>query len=232
MVTAIDGYQMARKGRAGAALAAAGLGSFFAGCVGTMIIAAFAPPLTELAFKFGPAEYFSLMVLGLIGAVVLASGSLIKAISMILLGLLLGQVNTDVISGVPRFSFDIPELTDGIGFVAIAMGVFGFGEIIANLSRPAEHREVFTKDVKGLWPTKQDFKDAWPGGAARHRAGLDPRRPARRRRAAGVVRGLHAGEEDRAASPAKCRSARATSAASPAPSRPTTPARRPRSSRC
>lgn len=162
VVTAIDGYQMARQGRAGAALAAAGLGSFFAGSVATMIVAAFAPPLTELAFKFGPAEYFSLMVLGLIGAVVLASGSLVKAIAMILLGLLLGQINTDVISGTPRYSFDIPELTDGIGFVAIAMGVFGFGEIIGNLGRPAEHREVFTKDVKGLWPTKQDFHDAWP----------------------------------------------------------------------
>ena len=162
VVTAIDGYQMARKGRAGPALAVAGLGSFFAGCVATLVIAAFAPPLTEVAFKFGPAEYFSLMVLGLIGAVVLASGSLIKAISMILLGLLLGQVNTDVISGVPRYSFDIPELTDGIGFVAIAMGVFGFGEIIANLGRPPEHREVFTSEVKGLWPTKEDFQDAWP----------------------------------------------------------------------
>ena len=162
VVTAIDGYQMARQGRAGAALAAAGLGSFFAGCVGTVIIAAFAPPLTELAFKFGPAEYFSLMVLGLIGAVVLASGSLLKAISMIILGLLLGQINTDVISGTPRFSFDIPELTDGINFVAIAMGVFGFGEIIANLGMPAESREVFTKDVKGLWPTKDDFKKATP----------------------------------------------------------------------
>ncbi|WP_127996272.1 tripartite tricarboxylate transporter permease [Piscinibacter defluvii] len=162
VVTAIEGYQMARQGRAGPALAAAGLGSFFAGCVGTIVIAAFAPPLTELAFKFGPAEYFSLMVLGLIGAVVLASGSLVKAISMILLGLLLGQINTDVISGTPRYSFDIPELTDGIGFVTIAMGVFGFGEIIANLGRPAEHREVFTKDVKGLWPTRQDFNDAWP----------------------------------------------------------------------
>ena len=162
VVTAIDGYQMARQGRAGSALAAAGLGSFFAGCVGTVIIAAFAPPLTELAFKFGPAEYFSLMVLGLIGAVVLASGSLVKAIAMILLGLLLGQINTDVISGTPRFSFDIPELTDGIGFVVIAMGIFGFGEIIANLGQPAEHREVFTKDVKGLWPTKKDFQDAWP----------------------------------------------------------------------
>jgi len=162
VVTAIDGYAMARKGRAGPALAAAGLGSFFAGCVGTIIIAAFAPPLTELAFKFGPAEYFSLMVLGLIGAVVLASGSLLKAIAMIILGLLLGQINTDVISGVPRYSFDIPELTDGIGFVVIAMGVFGFGEIIVNLGQPAESREVFTKDVKGLWPTKQDVKDAFP----------------------------------------------------------------------
>ena len=162
VVTAIDGYAMARKGRAGSALAAAGLGSFFAGCVGTIIIAAFAPPLTELAFKFGPAEYFSLMVLGLIGAVVLASGSLIKAIAMIILGLLLAQINTDVISGTARYSFDIPELTDGIGFVVIAMGVFGFGEIIANLGMPSEHREVFTKDVKGLWPTKQDFHDAWP----------------------------------------------------------------------
>jgi TctA family transporter len=162
VVTAIDGYQMARQGRAGAALAAAGLGSFFAGCVGTVIIAAFAPPLTELAFKFGPQEYFSLMVLGLIGAVVLASGSLLKAISMIILGLTLAQINTDVISGTARYSFDIPELTDGIGFVVIAMGVFGFGEIIANLGQPAEHREVFTKEVKGLWPTRQDFKEAWP----------------------------------------------------------------------
>ena len=162
VVTALDGYKMARKGRAGPALAAAGLGSFFAGCVGTVIIAAFAPPLTELAFKFGPAEYFSLMTLGLIGAVVLASGSLIKAIAMIILGLLLGQINTDVISGVPRYSFDIAELTDGIGFVAIAMGVFGFGEIISNLGMPAEDRQVFTKDVKGLMPTARDLKDAFP----------------------------------------------------------------------
>ena len=162
VVTAIDGYQMARQGRAGAALAAAGLGSFFAGCVGTIIIAAFAPPLTELAFKFGSAEYFSLMVLGLIGAVVLASGSLLKAIAMIVLGLLIGQINTDVITGTARFSFDVPELTDGIGFVVIAMGIFGFGEIIANLGQPAEHREVFTREVKGLWPTREDFREAWP----------------------------------------------------------------------
>ncbi len=231
VVTAIDGYQMARQGRAGAALAAAGLGSFFAGCVGTIVIAAFAPPLTELAFKFGPAEYFSLMVLGLIGAVVLASGSLLKAISMIILGLLLAQINTDVISGTARYSFDIPQLTDGIGFVVIAMGVFGFGEIIANLGQPAEHREVFTKDVKGLWPNKRDFMEAWPSVAARHRARLDPRRPARRRRAAVVVRLVHGGEEAGRAIRAS-RSARARSRASPGPSRPTTPARRPRSSRC
>ncbi len=162
VVTVIDGYQMARKGRAGPALAAAGLGSFFAGCVGTIILAAFAPPLTEVAFKFGPAEYFSLMILGLIGAVVLASGSLLKAVSMIVLGLLLGLVGTDVNSGVARFSFDIPELTDGIGFVAIAMGVFGYGEIIANLANPEEDREVFTAKVSGLFPTAQDFKRMVP----------------------------------------------------------------------
>ncbi len=162
VVTVIDGYQMARKGRAGPALAAAGLGSFFAGCVGTLILAAFAPPLTELAFKFGPAEYFSLMILGLIGAVVLASGSLLKAITMILFGLALGLVGTDVNSGVARYSFDIPELTDGIGFIAIAMGVFGYGEIIANLAVPEHEREVFTAKVKGLWPTKEDFRRMTP----------------------------------------------------------------------
>ncbi len=162
VVTVIDGYQMARKGRAGPALAAAGLGSFFAGCVGTLILAGFAAPLTEVAFLFGPAEYFALMTLGLIGAVVLASGSLLKAVAMIVLGLLLGLVGTDVNSGVARYSFDIPELTDGIGFVAIAMGVFGYGEIIANLARPSSDREVFTAKVQGLMPTKEDFKRMAP----------------------------------------------------------------------
>ncbi len=162
VVTVIDGYQMARQGRAGPALAAAGIGSFFAGCVGTLMLAGFAVPLTEVAFKFGPAEYFSLMVLGLIGAVVLASGSLIKAVGMIVLGLLLGLVGTDVNSGVARYSFDIPELTDGIGFITIAMGVFGYGEIISNLAKSVEHREVFTGKVKGLFPTKEDFKNMTP----------------------------------------------------------------------
>jgi TctA family transporter len=162
VVTAMDGYQMARKGRAGVALATAALSSFLAGCVGTVVVAAFAPALTELAFRFGPAEYFSLMVLGLIGAVVLASGSLLKAIAMVVLGLLLGQVTTDVITGVQRYSLGITELYDGISFVAIAMGMFGFGEIIANLGRPAEQREVFTRNVKGLWPSRRDFKDMAP----------------------------------------------------------------------
>ena len=162
VVTVIDGYQMARKGRAGPALAAAGLGSFFAGCVGTLVLAAFAPALTEVALKFGPAEYFALMVLGLIGAVVLASGSLLKAIAMIVLGRLLGLVGTDVNSGVARYSFDIPELTDGIGFVAIAMGVFGYGEIIANLGQRSSDREVFTAKVTGLFPTREDFKRMTP----------------------------------------------------------------------
>jgi len=162
VVTVIDGYQMARKGRAGPALAAAGLGSFFAGCVGTLILAAFAAPLTEVALQFGPAEYFALMIVGLIGAVVLASGSLLKALAMIVLGLLLGLVGTDVNSGVARFSFDIPELTDGISFLAIAMGVFGYGEIISNLSQPEEHREVFTGEVHGIMPSKEDFKNMIP----------------------------------------------------------------------
>ena len=161
VVTAIDGYQMARQGRAGVALTTAALGSFFAGTVATVLLAVAAPPLAQIAFKFGPAEYFSLMVLGLIAAVVLAHGSVIKAIGMILLGLLLGLVGTDVNSGMARFSFGIPELSDGIGFVAIAMGVFGFAEIIKNLEQ-GEAREVFTSKVSSLWPSKKDFKQAYP----------------------------------------------------------------------
>lgn len=161
VVTALDGYQMARKGRAGAALGIAALGSFFAGCVATLLLAAAAPPLAEIAFKFGPAEYFSLMTLGLIAAVVLAHGSVIKAIAMILLGLLLGLVGTDVNSGMARFNFSIPELSDGIGFVAVAMGVFGFAEIIKNLEQ-GEEREIFVNKVGRLLPTMQDIKEAFP----------------------------------------------------------------------
>ncbi|MCC7547841.1 MAG: tripartite tricarboxylate transporter permease [Burkholderiales bacterium] len=160
VVTCLDGYQMARAGRAGAALAVAALGSFFAGCVATLILATFAPPLAELAFKFGPAERFSLMVLGLVAAVTLAHGSLLKAITMIVLGVLLGLVGADPEVGRMRYTFGLPQLTDGIGFVVVAMGIFAFGEIIANLER-GDSREVFTKSIKGLWPTREDFRLAW-----------------------------------------------------------------------
>jgi putative tricarboxylic transport membrane protein len=165
VVTALDGYQMARQGKAGEALVVAALGSFFAGTVGTIIIAGFAPPLGELALKFGPAEYFSLMVLGLIAAVVLAHGSVIKAIAMIVLGLLLGLIGTDVTSGVERYTFGVPELADGLDFVVIAMGVFGIGEIVSNLERPEEHRETFATSTKalGVWRlSRDDFRKAWP----------------------------------------------------------------------
>src|SRR6187551_786792 len=133
VVTAIDGYQMAKQGRAGPALATAALGSFFAGTVATFLLVLAAPPLADVALKFGPAEYFSLMVLGLVASVALASGSLLKAFTMIVMGLLLGLVGTDVETGTPRFTFDLPELADGLNFVALAMGVFGLGEIIRNL---------------------------------------------------------------------------------------------------
>src|SRR5436853_3773159 len=132
-VTCLDGYQMARKGQAGAALTISALGSFFAGTVATLMIATVASPLSGFALKFGPAEYFSLMTLGLIGAVVLAHGSLLHAISMIVLGLVLGLVGTDVNSGMARYSFGVPELTDGLGVASVAMGMFGFAEIILNL---------------------------------------------------------------------------------------------------
>lgn len=157
VVTCLDGYQMARKGRAGPALATAAIGSFFAGCISTLVVALFAPPLAEVALKFGPAEYFSLMVLGLVAAVVLAHGSVVKAVAMVVLGLLLGLVGTDVNSGVLRFAFGISELADGIGFVTVAMGMFGIAEIVMNLEMK-EHREVFTNKVGALMPSKEDFK--------------------------------------------------------------------------
>jgi putative tricarboxylic transport membrane protein len=162
VVTCLDGYQMARKGQAGKALGVAALGSFFAGSVATVLIAGFAPPLAELALKFGPADYFSLMVLGLIAAVVLAHGSIVKAIAMIVLGLLLGLIGTDVNSGVARYSFGMPELIDGVGIGTVAMGMFGFSEIIRNLEQ-GETREVFTKTIHGLLPNWSDIKRcAWP----------------------------------------------------------------------
>lgn len=162
VVTALDGYQMARSGRAGPALAASGLGSFFAGSVGTLVLAAFAAPLIELALKFGAAEYVSLMTLGLIAAIVLASGSMLKAFGMILVGLMLGLVGTDVNTGIPRFTFGIPELADSIGFIAVAMGIFGYAEIVANLGVKLSDRTVLTKKVHGLMPSRQDFREMTP----------------------------------------------------------------------
>ena len=161
IVTCLDGYQMARNGRAGAALTISALGSFFAGTIATMVVAGFAPPLSELAMTFGPAEYFSLMVLGLIGAVVLARGSLITAVGMIILGLLLGMVGMDVNSGVARYAFNITELFDGINLVPLAMGLFAFSEILANLEH-TEKREVFTNKVSGLWLTRREIREAVP----------------------------------------------------------------------
>jgi putative tricarboxylic transport membrane protein len=162
VVTALDGYQMARQGKAGRALATAAIGSFFAGTVATFVIALFAPPLAAFAMKFGPAEYFSLMVLGLVASIILAHGSLLHALGMILLGLLLGLVGTDVNSGISRYTFDIPELGDGIGFVTLAMGVFGIGDIVANLEHEAS-RDVDEKVITGLMPTREDWlRIIWP----------------------------------------------------------------------
>jgi len=160
VVTVLDGHQMARQGRAGPALAIAAIGSFVAGCVATLVIATAAPPLAEVALKFGPAEYFSLMVLGLVAATVLAHGSLVKAIAMVVLGLLFGLIGTDVNSGVLRFTFDVPELADGVGFVIVAMGMFGITEIAVNLEQRGQ-REVFVGKVTHLLPTREDLKRSW-----------------------------------------------------------------------
>jgi TctA family transporter len=156
VVTTLDGYQMARQGRAGVALATSAVASFFAGTVATVLLAFVAPPLAEIALKFGPADYFSLMVLGLVASVVLAQGSLLHAIGMVVLGLLLGLVGTDVNSGVQRYTFDIPELADRIGFVVVAMGMFGLAEIVRNLENE-EQRSIIAK-ITSLMPTKEDWK--------------------------------------------------------------------------
>jgi putative tricarboxylic transport membrane protein len=164
VVTTLDGHQMAKQGRAGAALSIAALGSFFAGCFATIVVAALGAPLTRLALLFGPAEYFSLMVLGLVFAVVLAAGSVIKAIAMILLGLLLSMVGTDIETGQTRMAFGIIELSDGIGFVGLAMGVFGFAEIMRNLEVKTD-RDLVQQRITGLMPTAKDLKEAAPAVA-------------------------------------------------------------------
>src|SRR5712691_11407267 len=162
VVTCIDGHQMARQGRAGAALAIAALGSFFAGCVSTALIAAASPPLAKVGQSFGAPEYFSLMLLGLISAIVLAHGSIIKAVAMVIFGLLLGLVGTDGNTGGQRFTFGLITLADGIGFVPVAVGVFGVGEIIMNLVGHEEKRSVVMARITRLWPTREEFHQAWP----------------------------------------------------------------------
>jgi len=158
VVTTLDGHQMAKQGRAGPALAIAAIGSFFAGSVATVLVAALGAPLTVVALKFGPAEYFALMVLGLVFAVVLAKGSVPKAIAMIMMGLLLSMIGSDIETGQSRMAFDIPEMSDGIGFVVVAMGVFGFAEIMRNLEATPESRDVVNAKLTGLMPTMADLK--------------------------------------------------------------------------
>jgi putative tricarboxylic transport membrane protein len=161
VVTCLDGYQMARQGRAGAALTIAALASFVAGCVGTLILAGFAPILAALSQTFTSVEYFSLMVLGLLSAVVMAQGSLVKAIAMIFLGLLLGLCGTDVNTGTARYTFGVSELFDGIGFLPVVMGLFGIAEVMANLARP-QRRETLAAPIRTLWLTRDDVRAAWP----------------------------------------------------------------------
>jgi putative tricarboxylic transport membrane protein len=159
VVTCLDGYAMARDGRAGHALAIAAIGSFFAGCVATLLLAAAAPPLAEFAVKFGAPEYFSLMVLGLVAAVVLAQGSLLKAVAMVILGVLLGLVGMDTTTGDQRYTFGLPELSDGLGFVVVAMGLFGFAGIIASFDRP-EDREILSRPLGRLLPGWKELEQA------------------------------------------------------------------------
>ena len=157
VVTALDGYQMARQGRAGVALATAAIGSFFAGTVATIVLALFAPPLAEIALKFGPAEFFSLMVLGLLASLVLARGSLLHASGMVVLGLLLGLIGADVNTGTQRFTFGLPQLADGVGFVVVAMGMFGIAEIVRNLENE-DDRSLIVSKITNLMPSKEDWK--------------------------------------------------------------------------
>ncbi|TDR93433.1 tripartite tricarboxylate transporter permease [Enterovirga rhinocerotis] len=159
VVTTLDGHQMAKKGRAGVALGIAAIGSFFAGCVATVFIAAVGAPLTKLALIFGPAEYFSLMVMGLVFAVVLARGSILKAIAMILVGILMSTVGTDLETGQERMTFGQQFLSDGIDFSTLAMGLFGIAEILRNLDN-TETRDVVRKAIGRLLPNMQDMKES------------------------------------------------------------------------
>ena len=229
VVTCIDGYQMARQGRAGPALAIAALGSFFAGTVGTLLIALFGPPLAEIALKFGSPEYFSLMLMALVAAAVLAQGDMLKSLAMVVIGLLLGIVGSDVNTGIQRFSFGITELSDGIGFIVVAVGVFAIGEIIANLGDKDERRVVMDK-VTNLFPIEGGSRNA---ASARSCAAPGSDRssaccPAPDRRSPR----LRPTWWKRSSPPTRRGSDVARSRAWPAPKPPTTPTRNANSSRC
>ena len=162
VVTCLDGYQMAIQGRAGPALAIAALASFLAGTIATLVVALFAPSLATVALYFTDYDYFSLMVLGLVGAVVMAQGSVLKAIAMIFVGILLGSVGTDVNTGISRYTLGFPDLLDGINFVPIAIGLFGIADVIANLERPRPQAKLNSAGLRSLWPNKSDFKKGTP----------------------------------------------------------------------
>lgn len=164
VVTCLDGHEMAKQGRAGPALAIAAISSFFAGTVATVVIAVLSLPLAALALKFTAVEYFSLLVLGLFAAVILAHGSVAKSLAMVLLGLMIGTVGIDVNSGVARMTFGVPALADGLDFVPVAMGLFGLAEIMANLERP-ETRQVVSQKLRDLIPSWADLKAAFPAMA-------------------------------------------------------------------
>ena len=158
VVTLLDGHPMAQQGRAGPALAIASIGSFTAGCISTLLIALVGPPLASVALSFGSPEYFSLMLMALVCAAVVGSGSLLKSLAMVTAGLLIGIVGTDVSSGMSRFTFGIVELTDGVGIAVVAMGVFGLTEIIKNLGGPEMTQTILRGKIKGLMPRWEDLK--------------------------------------------------------------------------
>ena len=160
-VTAIDGHEMARAGRAGPALATAAVASFVAGTVGTLIVFLFAPVLASFALTFGSAEFFSLVVLGLIASTALARGSTIKALAMILLGLLFGTVGQDIFTATPRYTFGNRELYSGINFVSVAVGMFGIAEILRNLE-DERSRDVSVRSVSGLLLSRADLRRILP----------------------------------------------------------------------
>jgi putative tricarboxylic transport membrane protein len=161
VVTCLDGYQMARKGRAGPALGISAIGSFIAGTIGIFLMAMVAPALARFALKFGPAEYSALVFCGLLMAVYLSEESILKGLLMMLIGLLLGMVGIDPVHGEERFTFGLLRLTDGINFILVAMGLFAVSELLVNLETPAGAADVFKTSLKGLLPTKEDWRKCW-----------------------------------------------------------------------